>query len=62
MTNISRPVGEDDLQAWVDGRLTPDRVKIVDAYLQDHPAEHARLSQYVAHKRGLREALLIHPR
>ena len=30
MTNIARPVGEDDLQAWVDGRLTPERAKVVD--------------------------------
>jgi len=57
MTNIARPVGEDDLQAWVDGRLTPERAKVVDAYLEAHPVERARLAQYRDQKRTLREAL-----
>src|ERR1700686_1865356 len=25
MANIARPVGEEELQAWLDGRLTPER-------------------------------------
>ena len=36
MTHIPSPVGEDDLQAWVDGRLPDNRRAAVEAYLQDH--------------------------
>jgi anti-sigma factor RsiW len=57
VTNIARPVGEDDLQAWVDGRLTAERVEVVETYLKAHPAEQARLWQYAEQTRALREAL-----
>jgi len=30
------PIGEDDLMAWVDGRLPPERRPLVDAYLAEH--------------------------
>ena len=36
MSADHRPVGEDDLQAWIDGCLPPGRVGIVEAYLATH--------------------------
>ena len=39
-------MNEAELQAWVDGRLPPDRQAAVDRYLADHPAEAARLQAY----------------
>ena len=38
-----RPVGEDDLMAWVDGRLTADRVSVVERYLDANVAVRNRL-------------------
>ena len=35
-------MNEAELQAWVDGRLPPDRQAAFDRYLVDHPAEAAR--------------------
>ncbi|KQV44793.1 anti-sigma factor [Duganella sp. Root336D2] len=39
-------MNEAELQAWVDGRLPPDRLAAVERYLADHPAEAARLRAY----------------
>jgi len=39
-------MNEAELQAWVDGRLTPERQAAVDGYLAEHPAEAARLRAY----------------
>jgi anti-sigma factor RsiW len=48
-----RPIGEDDLQAFVDGRLASSRREEVKAYLNDHPA----LADQVTHEVELRDAL-----
>jgi anti-sigma factor RsiW len=53
----ARPVEEDDLQAWVDGRLTPEQVARVGDYLAAHPEQREQWSQYAAHRAALREAL-----
>ena len=37
------PIGEDDLQAYVDGRLPASRRDAVDAYLTAHPAAAAQV-------------------
>jgi anti-sigma factor RsiW len=47
------PVGEDDLQGFVDGRLTADRLLIVQAYLEMHPQVRA----YLARDMKLRDEL-----
>ncbi|MBM6581117.1 anti-sigma factor [Microvirga sp. BT689] len=48
-----RPIGEDDLQAFVDGRLAPSRHEAVKIYLDAHPA----LAEQVKREIELREAL-----
>lgn len=50
------PVGEDDLQARVDGRLAPERAAVVETYLAAHPEERERLSQYAEQRAALRVA------
>ena len=50
------PVGEDDLQARVDGRLAPERAAMVEAYLTEHPGERERLSHYAEQREALRAA------
>ncbi len=39
-----RPVGEDDLHAFVDGRLDPGRRATVEAWLAEHPDAAARVA------------------
>jgi anti-sigma factor RsiW len=56
MAESARSVGEEELQAWVDGRLTPERSGAVDAYLAAHPEQRTRLSQYAEQRRALHAA------
>ena len=42
---MTSPIGEDDLAAWIDGRLSPERQRLVDAYLEGQPDLHARLRE-----------------
>lgn len=49
-----RPITEDDLQAWVDQRLSPQRQREVDAHLAAHPDEARRLDHYRAQNAALR--------
>ncbi|MBX9933440.1 MAG: anti-sigma factor [Methylobacterium sp.] len=42
MSADHRPVGEDDLHAWIDGCLPVGRVEIVEAYLATHPEAAAK--------------------
>jgi anti-sigma factor RsiW len=52
----SRSIEEDDLQAWVDGRLTPADNEAVEAYFAAHPESRARWSQYAEQREELRAA------
>ncbi|MFC4175196.1 anti-sigma factor family protein [Microvirga sp. GCM10011540] len=52
-----RPIGEDDLQAYVDGRLAPGRLRAVGAYLADNPAAAAQVAVEAEQRRDLRERL-----
>ena len=51
------PVGDDDLQAYVDGCLPPDRVGMIQDYIAAHPGLAARLTRYVEQDATLRLAL-----
>ena len=42
MTERESPIGEDDLHAYVDGRLQPERLAIVESYLKTNPEIAAR--------------------
>lgn len=49
-------VGTDELHAFVDGQLEPDRVAAVLAWLQAHPEDAARVAHWQAQRRQLRAA------
>jgi anti-sigma factor RsiW len=49
-------VEEDDLHAYIDGRLPQERREAVLAYLAAHPEEEARFSRYAEQRRELRAA------
>ncbi|MBV8506394.1 MAG: anti-sigma factor [Alphaproteobacteria bacterium] len=57
MRAVSRSIEEDDLQAWVDGRLTRADNQAVEAYFTAHPELRKRWSQYAAQREELRAAL-----
>jgi anti-sigma factor RsiW len=56
MTN-GRPIGEDDLHAFVDGFLDTERRLAVERYLTDHPDAAARIAGWQAANKALREAI-----
>ena len=46
-------VNQDELHAFVDGRIDPARRAAVEAYLADHPEDAERIAAYAAHKEAL---------
>src|SRR3546814_8458469 len=52
-----RPIGEDDLQAFVDGRLDAERQVEVAAYLERHADVARRVDGYRRQRDALRAAL-----
>jgi anti-sigma factor RsiW len=51
------PIGEDDLNAYVDGRLSPERQAMVARFLADHPQLSERVTADIAARDALRETL-----
>ncbi len=51
------PVGEDDLQGWVDGRLGQQRNALVEAWFAENPETAARFRAMAAQRHALRAAL-----
>lgn len=54
---VERPIGEDDLQAYVDGFLPPERKAAVDAYLASHDEAAAQVAAYARQREALRQRL-----
>lgn len=52
------PVQEDELHAFVDGRLPADRLEAVERYLHANPEEARRVSSYMHQRAALRAVLL----
>lgn len=52
-----RPITEDDLQAYVDDALDPERRAAVEAFLAGNPEIEERVATDLHHRRALREAL-----
>lgn len=53
----TQPIREDELQAYVDGRLDSGRGAAVEQYLADSPKEAARIAAYARQRDALRAAL-----
>ena len=53
----SRPITEDDLHAYVDGVLEPERQTEVTAYLEHHPEVARRVATFSGQRELLREAV-----
>ncbi|PZW45108.1 anti-sigma factor RsiW [Humitalea rosea] len=51
------PIGEDDLQAWIDGRLAPSRMQEVEAWMAANPEAAGRYRAMAAELASLRDAL-----
>jgi anti-sigma factor RsiW len=52
----ARTIEEDDLQAWVDGRLTQQQAEVVENYFAAHPELREQWSQYAEQREELRAA------
>ena len=52
--NPNQPMTEAELHALVDGQLTPERQREIEAYLASRPDEARRADIYRAQKRELR--------
>lgn len=57
MSQPGGPIGEDDLQAFVDGRLSRDRFALVERFIHDNPETQARITAYRADRDRLAERL-----
>lgn len=57
MTRPDRPVTEDDLHAWVDELLSPERLRIVENWLDANPEERQRVMTWRRERNLLRSAL-----
>ena len=57
MTGSERPVGEDDLSAFIDGRLPPERAALVESFLASQPEAASRVEADRAVRAALRERL-----
>jgi anti-sigma factor RsiW len=57
MTAWNAPIGEDDLQGYVDGRLEPNRAAVVAKWLEEHPDSAARIAAEGAQREELRARL-----
>ena len=60
MTQGVAPIGDDDLHAYVDDRLSPNRRVLVERHLRDHPEASARVRRWQDGSAALREALASH--
>lgn len=61
MMQGSRPIGDDDIQAFIDGRLAPARQREVEAFLASEPALRSRAEQFRADAQALRAAAQLRP-
>jgi len=57
----SRSIEEDDLQAWVDGRLTPEQADEVETHFAAHPEARERWLQYAEQREQLRATFVELP-
>lgn len=57
MTERESPIGEDDLHAYVDGRLLPDRLETVETYLKAKPETAAQVAAWRGQRQSLRDQL-----
>ncbi|MBX3539559.1 MAG: anti-sigma factor [Chelatococcus sp.] len=57
MNGLQAPIGEDDLQSFVDGRLGGERLAAVENYLEANPDIRSRVSLEKQQRSALRSAL-----
>lgn len=57
MSSVDQPIGEDDLQAAVDGRLDAGRCALVSGYLAANPEAASRVGRLREQRAALRERL-----
>lgn len=56
MSDIDRPISEDDLHAYVDRLADADRIPLVERHLRDNPEAAAKVAAYIMQRDALRAA------
>ena len=56
MSDPARPIAEEELHAWIDGQLEPDRLPAVLRYLQEQPDVARRVAAWRDQREALRAA------
>ncbi len=56
MSDLGRPVSEEELHAWIDGQLEPERRSAVHRYLQEQPDVAHRVTAWRDQREALRAA------
>ena len=56
MSDPARPIAEEELHAWIDGQLEPDRQPAVLRYLQEQPDVAAQVARWRDQREALRAA------
>jgi anti-sigma factor RsiW len=56
MSEMTPPVGEDDLHAYVDDQLSVERRQAVDVHLQQNPEAASRVADFQAQREAIRSA------
>jgi anti-sigma factor RsiW len=59
MSDARAIVEEAELHAQIDGQLAPERMAAVEAWLDSHPEERARVAEYAEQRRALRAAFAL---
>jgi anti-sigma factor RsiW len=59
VSDLGRPISEEDLHAWVDEQLDADRRSAVSRYLQDHPDLARRVAAWREQRDALRAAFAV---
>jgi anti-sigma factor RsiW len=57
VTERESPIGEDDLHAYIDGRLQPERLAVVESYLKANPEIATQMAGWRAQRETLRDQL-----
>ncbi len=57
MSDLGRPISDDDLHAYVDRLLDAERIPVIERHLRDHPAAAEKVAAYTMQRSLLRAAL-----
>jgi anti-sigma factor RsiW len=61
MSDVTPPIGEDDLHAYLDGQLPVERRRVVERHLRKNPEAARKLADYWVQREAIRAAFAARP-